>query len=230
MLAPLDLSVWLWRCFSCFVVVSSCYFINKASTRGIITEFTCIDFALSVFGLQMSQGMPKGIFKNTHINVLLVFLLVATFFQTSNYLCNIKAIFINTKTSARIESLAEAMKDPNVQLIIGKGTHLESLLNNGNSNVLKEAFKRVKMHPENLIDRRHARSQCLDRVRDFDNMACLSLQSIIVEYISLNRGHGLYYTKESVTSALGHWVIRKDFRYKALFNKEIAKLIETGMA
>ena len=183
---------------------------------------------MAVLGIQLAQGIPKHVFINIACNIVYISVLFSTFVLTSHYLSNTKAFYLSNQSRNRIETLAEAMDDPNVRLIVSKGTHFETLINHGTSDVLKETSRRMQLYPENFIDRKDIRSQCLDRVRDFDNMACFCAQSTIVEYISQNKEHGLYYTRESMTSALGQWVMRKDFKYKELFNKEIAKLKEMG--
>ena len=223
---PFKASVWLWRIITYVLVVSFWCLIMQLSTNKRDATFT--DVAFSVLGLQLSQGVPNNVLTNPISNIIFISSIISTFFLTSHYLSNIKASYLIIKTPGKIESLAEAMKDPSIQLIIGRGTHLKSLIDNGTNEVLKEAARRIKNHPENLVEGLTNIPKCLDRVRDQDNMACFSTQSMIKKYIAQNQGHSLYYTKESVTSGLGHWVMRKDFKYKQVFNKEIEKLMEIG--
>ena len=230
-LDPFQTSVWLWRCFSYLMVVCTWYTIRRLSSK--IFQSSCDNINVStiaffIFGLQVSQGVPKSELRNTLTNFIFIWLLISTFFLTSNYIANIKASYLASESSRRIESLEEAMADENMQIIIGKGTNLETLITNGSSSIYKEVATRLKAHPSNLIDVRYLESDCFDRVRDNDKMACIVIKSKMTKYIAQNPGHQLYMSKQSVTSGMTHMVMKKGFRYNDVFNKEIKALIETG--
>ena len=157
---------------------------------------------------------------------------MSTFFLTSTYVANIKASYLTTNSAHRVESLAEAMADPKMQLLIGKGTNIETFLTKGTSELYKEVAIRMKLHPENLFNASNIEAKCLDRVRDNDNsnynIACVLLQNRIQRYIDQNPHHQLYMAEQSLTVGLGHMVMRKDFPHKEVFNDEITNLKEVG--
>ena len=230
-LDPFQTSVWLWRGFSYLMVVCSWYIIRRLSSK--IFQSSCDNINVStiaffIFGIQVSQGVPKSELRNSLTNFTFICLLISTFLLTSNYIANIKASYIATESSHRFESLEEAMADENMQIIVGKGTNLETLITNSSSSIYIEVAKRIKTHPNNLIDPHYMRRDCYDRVRDNDNMACIATKSRLTKYISQNPGQQLYMSKQSVTSGMTHMVMKKGFMYKDVFNKEIKTLIETG--
>ena len=157
---------------------------------------------------------------------------MSTFFLTSTYVANIKASYLTTNSAHRVESLAEAMADPKMQLLIGKGTNIETFLTKGTSELYKEVVIRMKLHPENLFNASNIEAKCLDRVRDNDNsnynIACVLLQNRIQRYIDQNPHHQLYMAEQSLTVGLGHMVMRNDFPHKEVFNDEITNLKEVG--
>ena len=231
MLEPFQTTVWLWRCFSYLLVVCCWYTIIglshklfKSSAEN--TSFSTIAFFL--FGIQLSQGVPKSELRNFITNLIFICFLISTFFLTSNYIANIKASFLATGTSLRIESLEEAMVDKNLQIIIVKGTNLENLIMSPTGSVYTEAKQRMIAHPDNFIEYNNIQRDCFDRVRDDNNMACIDTGSLIRKYIADNPGHQLYISKQSVTSGMEYMVVKKGFKYKKIFNKEIAALMETG--
>ena len=231
MLEPFSVPVWIWNCIRYALVVGSWYLISKLSynmrkSNYKITNVT--DVALLVFGLQVSQSTHKTVFKSLSISIIFTFCLISSFFLTSTYIANIKASYLVTKPSSKIESLDVAMADQKMQLIIGKGTNMETMVTTGASDVFKEAAKRIRKHPENLINQRKVESDCLDRVRYNDNMACATIRSRIIRYIARYPNDKLYLTKNSVTSGLVHMVLKKGFRHKNAFNDGIASLWQMG--
>ena len=181
-----------------------------------------------MFGIQVSQGVPKSEQRNLLTNFIFICFLISTFFLTSSYIANIKASFLATESALRIESLNEAIADKNLQIIITKGTNAENLIMNPTGRVFKETKQRMIAHPDNFIEYNNIQSDCFDRVRDDNNMACIEMGGLITEYIADNPGHQLYISKQSVTSGMVYMVVKKGFKYKKLFNKEIAALMETG--
>ena len=99
---------------------------------------------------------------------------------------------------------------------------------NPTGRVFRETKQRMIAHPDNFIEYNNIQSDCFDRVRDDNNMACIEMGGLIAEYIADNPGHQLYISKQSVTSGMVYMVVKKGFKYKKLFNKEIAALMETG--
>ena len=186
------------------------------------TSFSRIVFFL--FGIQLSQGVSKSELRNSLTNFIFICFLISTFFLTSNYNANIKTSFLATGSALRIESLEGAMADKNLQIIIAKGTNIENLIMNATGSIFREAKQRMIAHPDNFIEYNNIQSGCLDRVRDNNKMACIEIRSLFVQYIADNPGHQLYISKQSVTSGMGYMVVKKGFKYKTLFNKEIAAL------
>ena len=235
MLQPFDIAVWLWRCLTYVLLVCSLYVISRVSINIFsdhLIDVSFRDVAISIFGLQLSQGMSTHAFKNFSSSIICFLILMSTFFLTSTYVANIKASYLTTKSAQRIESLAEAMADPKMQLLVGKGTNIEALLTKGTSELYKEVARRIKSQPENLYNVSDVEVTCFDRVRDSGNsnhnLACVSNQNRIQRYIDQNPEHQLYIAERPVTVGLGHMVMRKDFQYKDVFNNEIMKLKEVG--
>ena len=231
MLEPFQTTVWLWKCFSYLLVVCSWYTICRLSHKLFKsapqnTSFSTIAFFL--FGIQLSQGVVKSELRNLITNFIFICFLISTFFLTSNYIANIKASFLATGSALRIESLEDAMADKNLQIIIAKGTNIENLILNATGSVFREAKQRMIAHPDNFIEYNNIQSGCLDRVRDNNNMACIEIRSLFVQYIADNPGHQLYISKQSVTSGMGYMVVKKGFKYIKIFNEEISTLMETG--
>ena len=148
-LDPFQTSVWLWRGFSYLMVVCSWYrpTIRRLSSK--IFQSSCDNINVStiaffIFGIQVSQGVPKSELRNALTNFIFICLLISTFLLTSNYIANIKASYLATESSHRFESLEEAMADENMLIIVGKGTNLETLITNSSSSIYKEVATRLK--------------------------------------------------------------------------------------
>ena len=235
MLQPFDIAVWLWRCLTYVLLVCSLYVISRVSVNIFsyhLSDVSFKDVAISILGLQLSQGMSNHVFKNFSSSIIYFLIFGSTFFLTSTYVANIKASYLTTKFAQRIESLAEAMADPKMQLLIGKGSNIEAFLTKGTSELYKEVARRMKLHPENLFNSSNIDAKCFDRVRDNDNsnhnLACVSVQNCVQRYIDQNPDHQLYMAEQSLTVGLGHMVMRKDFQHKEVFNNEITNLKEVG--
>ena len=116
--------------------------------------FTTIAFY--IFGIQILHGVAKSELRNSPTNFIFIWFLIFTFFLTSNYVANIKASFLATESSHRVESLEEAManKNMNMQVIVGIKTNLETLTTNNSSSIYIEVAKRLKTYQKKY---RHAK-------------------------------------------------------------------------
>ena len=160
---------------------------------------------------------------------MLVFVLFMTFFLNASYSSNLKAFYLSATMPRRIESLSEVLENPNIKLIVVKGTFIESLLLNGQSVLYNRANKLLNQHPENRIHGEDTYTKGYDRVLDSDDLAMIVQHDVALQYINNNQPNNLYLAKTPVSNGLGHMVMSHQFIHKHTFNKEIARLLELGI-
>ena len=140
-----------------------------------------------------------------------------------------KAIFTVSKQKSRPESLSEALQIPEMQLVVARGTMAYSILSGRTSAIYTEAWRRVELHPSNVINIHEINEELFRRIESSEiPIGLFTQKSLAVQYFTAISKSSLYIVKEPLRIALPRMIYGKDFKYTDVFNNDIVRLQEAG--
>ena len=159
-------------------------------------------------------GSVSKLLDSCRIRVIVTLVSFGTFFLSSSYSCNLKAIFTVSKRSSRPESLTDALQNPNFQIILANGSSLYARIHTSNNGIYQKAWNRIQSHPENVIIVKNLIEGGLERIhRSPRPIGILTQREIALRYIDSNPDTHLYVAQQHLYTNLARMVYKKGFPY-----------------
>ena len=230
LLQPLSITVWIYRIciFITFVII--CYFIRRYSAVAI-SNVSVSFMGYEMLGSQFTQSVDATIYMNSFpMQVVCLGWFTGTFFLTTAYSSNLKAMFAVHKQCTRVESLSEALLNPDFQLIVAKDSFEHQMLEDGKSDIYKRAWQRVAASSQNLMVEEDLQRTAYSLVRTRENVGMIIAKTHAILYLASKPEYqsDLYIANEPVLVAGSSLIWEKHFAFAEIFDKEIRALTEAG--